>query len=223
VFAFFTLHFQAARFFSFAMSMQPQVRRATIDDLPKLVPLWRAEGLPADDLEKRFKEFQVLEGPGGQVLGGVGLQISGQEGRLHSEAFAHPEHADELRPKLWERVRLISNNHGLVRLWTQLESPFWHQTGFNAASTELIARLPSAFVGDPHRSWTFYQLRGEGAATVSLDKEFAMFREAERERTEKIFRQARVLKLIAALLAVAVLGLVIFWAVMFFNLQRKRR
>ena len=204
------------------MSTQPQVRRATIDDLAKLAPLWRAEGLQAHDLEKRFKEFQLVEGPGGEVLGAVGLQIGGQEGRLHSEAFAHPEHADELRPKLWERVQMIANNHGLLRVWTQLESPFWHHIGFNTASGDLAARLPSAFVGD-QRPWTFYLLRAEGAAVVSLDKEFAMFREAERERTEKIFRQAKVLKLIAALIAVAVLGLVIFWAVMFFNLQRKRR
>jgi len=204
------------------MSTQPQVRRATIDDLPKLGPLWRAEGLQAHDLEKRFKEFQLVEGPDGEVLGAVGLQLGGQEGRLHSEAFAHPEHADELRPKLWERVQMIANNHGLLRVWTQLESPFWHHIGFNTASGDLAARLPSAFVGD-HRPWTFYQLRAEGAAPVSLDKEFAMFREAERERTEKIFRQAKVLKLIAALIAVAVLGLVIVWAIFFFNLQRRRR
>ena len=77
-------------------------------------------------------------------------------------------------------------------------------------------------MGD-QRPWTFYQLRAEGAAPVSLDKEVAMFREAERERTEKIFRQARVLKVIAALIAVAVLGLVIVWAIFFFNLQRRRR
>lgn len=205
------------------MSTQPQVRRATIDDLPKLAPLWRAEGLATHDLEKRFKEFQVVEGPGGEIMGAVGLQISGQDGRLHSEAFAHPEHADELRPRLWERVQMIANNHGLVRVWTQLESPFWHHTGFNIASTDLAARLPGAFVGDHHRPWTFYQLRAEGAPAISLDKEFAMFREAERERTEKMFRQARALKLIAAVLAVGVLGLVIFWAIMFFNLQRRRR
>jgi len=204
------------------MSTQPQVRRATIDDLAKLGPLWRAEGLPAHELEKRFKEFQLVEGPGGEVLGAIGLQIGGQEGRLHSETFAHPEHADELRPRLWERVQMIANNHGLVRVWTQLESPFWHHLGFNTASSELAAHLPGNFVGD-QRPWTFYQLRAEGAAAISLDKEFAMFREAERERTEKIFRQARVLKMIAVLLAVAVLGLVIVWAIYFFVLQRRRR
>ena len=197
-------------------------RRATIDDLSKLTPLWRAEGLAAHDLEKRFKEFQLIEGPDGEVLGTIGLQISGQEGRLHSETFAHPEDGDALRQQLWERVQMIANNHGIIRLWTQLESPFWHHVGFTGASGDLMVRLPGVFAGD-QRPWAFYQLRSETASAVSLDKEFAMFREAERERTEKIFRQARVLKMIAAVLAVAVLGLVIFWAISFFQLQRRRR
>ena len=202
---------------------QPQARRATIDDLSKLTPLWRAEGLAAHDLEKRFKEFQLIEGPDGEVLGTIGLQVSGQEGRLHSETFAHPEDGDALRQRLWDRVQMIANNHGIIRLWTQLESPFWHHVGFTAASGDLMVRLPANFAGDQRRPWSFYQLRSETAAVVSLDKEFAMFREAERERTEKIFRQAKVLKVIAAMLvlAVAVLGLV--WAFSFFRFQRRRR
>jgi hypothetical protein len=201
---------------------QPQARRATIDDLSKLTPLWRAEGLATHDLEKRFKEFQLIEGPDGEILGTIGLQISGHEGRLHSETFAHPEDGDALRQRLWDRVQMIANNHGIIRLWTQLESPFWHHVGFTGASGDLMVRLPAVFAGD-QRPWAFYQLRSETASVVSLDKEFAMFREAERERTEKIFRQARVLKMIAAVLAVAVLGLVIFWAISFFQLQRRRR
>ena len=204
------------------MAMSTSARRATIDDLSKLTALWRAEGLHEHDLEKRFKEFQLIEGVGGEVAGAIGLQISGHDGRLHSETFAHPEESDSLRQQLWERVQMIANNHGLNRIWTQLESPFWHHVGFNAASSELTARLPGLFVGE-HRPWFFYQLRSETAPVVSIDKEFAMFRETERERTEKIFRQARVLKMIAAVLAVGVLGLVIFWAISFFQLQRRRR
>ena len=202
---------------------QPQARRATIDDLSKLTPLWRAEGLAAHELEKRFKEFQLIEGPDGDILGTIGLQISGQEGRLHSETFAHPEDGDALRQRLWERVQMIANNHGIIRLWTQLESPFWHHAGFTGASGDLMVRLPAVFAADHHRPWSFYQLRSENAPMVSLDKEFAMFREAEKERTEKMFRQARVLKMIAAALAVVVLCLVIFWAFSFFRLQRLRR
>jgi hypothetical protein len=58
------------RIFSLPMSTsQPQARRATIDDLSKLTPLWRAEGLAAHELEKRFKEFQLIEGPDGDILG----------------------------------------------------------------------------------------------------------------------------------------------------------
>src|SRR5262249_43479573 len=61
-----------------------QVRRATIEDLQKLIVLWQQEGLPWQELEKRFKEFQVVEGEESELLGTVGLQISGHEGCLHS-------------------------------------------------------------------------------------------------------------------------------------------
>jgi hypothetical protein len=43
---------------------------------------------------------------------------------------------------------------------------------------------------------------------ISADKEFAMFMEAERQRTQRAFQQARVLKFIATLVALAVLFLV---------------
>ena len=49
-----------------------QVRRATIDDLPRLVPLWQREDLPWEALEKRFKEFQVVEESGGELIGALG-------------------------------------------------------------------------------------------------------------------------------------------------------
>ena len=199
-----------------------QVRRATIDDLAKLAPLWRAEGLPSQDLEKRFKEFQILAGPDGEIAGAIGLQIGGQEGRLHSEVFAQPEQADALRAQLWERLQIVANNHGLLRLWTQFDTPYWRSAGFTPASAEFAARLPANFVVSD-RPWSFVQLRAEAASTVSLDKEFAMFKEAERERTERMFRQARVLKMVAAVVAIGVLCLVILWAFYFMRLRGAAR
>ena len=200
---------------------QLQVRRATIDDLPKLAPLWREENLDVNDLEKRFKEFQVAEGLSGEVIAALGLQVAGQEGRLHSEVIARPEQADLAREKLWERAQIIANNHGLYRVWTQLATPFWHTNGFAHAPGDVLAKLPPAFSGNA-APWLFVKLREEGAAGISIDKEFAMFKEAERERTEQMFRQARFLKIIALAIAGAVLILVGFLTLKFFKLRSSR-
>jgi len=198
------------------------VRRATVEDLQKLVALWKQESLPWQDLEKRFKEFQVVEGEGGELLGIAGLQITGAEGRLHSEAYAHAEQADALREKLWERTQIVANNFGLVRIWTQFATPFWNRS-FQYAAAEVLPKLPPAFTGDPH-PWKVVQIRPEAAAPVSIDKEFAMFKQLEKERTDQMFRQARVLKVIAAIVALALFGLVAVWAFLFFRMQgRKRR
>jgi N-acetylglutamate synthase-like GNAT family acetyltransferase len=198
-----------------------QVRRATIEDIPQLVSLWQQENLPAAELEKRFKEFQVVQGPGGEVLGTIGLQISGNQGRLHSEALLHPEQSDAVRQKLWERITLVAQNFGLARVWVQSSAPFWGTLGFVAANGEVLAKLPAEFAS-AGGNWSTLQLKEEAAA-VSIDKEFALFREAERERTEKLFRQARVLKMLAGVIAVAVFALVAVWAFLFFKNYRGRQ
>src|SRR5262245_49583574 len=132
----------------------PQVRRATIEDLPKLVALWQQESLAGPDLEKRFKEFQVVEAPPGEIAGALGLQVAGLEGRLHSEVFARAEESDALRELLWERAKVLAQNLGLVRLWTQLSTPFWNHSGFSYAAADLLAKLPATF-GDGARPWQF--------------------------------------------------------------------
>jgi len=197
-----------------------QVRRATIEDLPKLASLWQQENLPAQELEKRFKEFQVVEGAGGELAAALGLQVAGAEGRLHSEMFARAEQADAMRELLWERARVVAQNHGLVRLWTQFSTPFWNHSGFRHAAPDVLEKLPSVFAGDPH-PWRFLQLKDEAGAPVSIDKEFALFREMEKERTEKIFRQAKVLKMIALVVVLAVFGLVAFFVLSWFRARGK--
>lgn len=180
-----------------------QVRRANIEDLPQLVLLWRREGFSVSDLEKRFKEFQVIDAPEGGLAAAVGLQVVGSEGRLHSEAFARNEQADACRQLFWERAQIVAQNHGLVRLWTQFATPFWNHSGFRYATAETLAKLPPAFTGSP-QPWQFLQLKEEVAAPASVDKEFEMFRAMERERTESMMRQAKLLKVVAVIIVLIV-------------------
>jgi hypothetical protein len=197
-----------------------QMRRATIEDLPRLTPLWQQEKLNAPDLEKRFKEFQVAVSGQDEVLGAIGLKISGGEGYLHSEAFAHPEQGDFLRAKLWERVKTVAQNFGLFRVWTQLDAPFWRQSELQSAPPEL--RVPADFGGGTGK-WLFVQLKEEASAQINVDKEFALFLESEKQATEKLFRQAKMLKTIAAVVGIVVFILVIVWVFAFMKASRLRK
>lgn len=196
-----------------------QLRRATVEDVRKLTALWQQENLPWQELEKRFKEFQVVEGEGGELWGAIGFQLMGLEAVIHSEAFLSPEYSEWVRERLWERVQVLARNHGLVRVWTQLKAPFWTGNGFKLADEETLAKLPSA-LSRASEPWLFLQLREE-APLLSIDKEFALFKEAEREQTERMLRQAKALKMVAAGFAVVVFLLVIVWALYFFRVQRK--
>jgi N-acetylglutamate synthase-like GNAT family acetyltransferase len=199
----------------------PQVRRATIEDLPQLIKLWQIEGLPLQEMEKRFKEFQVIES-GDTIVALLGLQIVGLEGRLHSEAFARPEEADALRALFWERVQVLAQNHGLIRVWTQFTTPFWNRSGFQAASPEKLEKVPAAFAGNPY-PWRYFQLREDPANHPSIEKEFAMFKEIEQERTQRLLRHAKLMKFVAAVVVMAVFVLIAFWLITWYKTQGQAR
>lgn len=184
-----------------------RVRRATVDDLGGLNALWESMHFPALELEKRLTEFQLVETPDGQLLGAVGMEIAGRHGRLHSEAFNDFALADILRQCLWERMQSVATNHGLVRIWTQETAPFWAHSGLLPAEAESLKKLPAAWTTLPSK-WLTIRLRDEEAVEISLDKEFARFKEFEKERTDKAMRQARTLKLVATLLAIVLALLV---------------
>jgi len=59
-----------------------RIRRATLNDLATLRTIWLSMRLLADKLERRLKEFQVVENAGGEVLGAVGIQFSKQHALL---------------------------------------------------------------------------------------------------------------------------------------------
>src|SRR2546428_305876 len=125
-----------------------QVRRATVEDLQRLAPLWQQEHLPVSDLEKRFKEFQVIEAVGGELLGAIGLEVAGPEGRRQSKFSAPATGSNPLRKNFWEGARVLANNPALPRLWTQLPAPFWQQNGFLSPPAETAAKKPAGFTGD---------------------------------------------------------------------------
>ncbi len=185
-----------------------RVRRATLDDLVTLRPIWEAMRLPVPDLEKRLTEFQVAEDAAGRIVGAIGFQMTDRQARIHSEAFPDFAAADPVRPLFWERLQVLMLNHGIVRIWTQEQAPFWKQHGLNPANPDALKKLPAAWA---HSSEAWFTLKSKDEETiVSLEKELALFMEAEKQRTARAFQQARVLKFIATLLAVAFAIFVVF-------------
>lgn len=197
-----------------------ELRRATMEDLPQLRPLWQAAGLPAAELEKRFTEFQLAES-GVNIAGVLGLQIAGPQARVYGEAFTASANADELRPLLWTRLLTVAKNHGLARLWTQETSPFWAQQNFVPAAGEIANRLPAIF-GNASANWLTLQLKEEApSAAPSIDHEFALFRQASQDEHQALLRRAKMFKMIALLIAFVVFALVVVGALLYFANRAK--
>jgi N-acetylglutamate synthase-like GNAT family acetyltransferase len=160
-----------------------RIRRATVDDLSTLKSLWESMRIPLGDLERRLTEFQVAEGPDGKVVGAVGFQIIQRHGLIHSEAFSDFSATDQVRPMFWTRISALALNHGVARLWTRENAPFWSQNGLQPPASETLARLPEAWDRNAPGLLTL-RLKDEDAI-ANADKEIEMLMATERQRTSE--------------------------------------
>jgi len=177
-----------------------RVRRATLDDLGTLRPLWDSMHFPVADLEKRLTEFQVVESASGKIIGVFGFQITGRHGRIHSEAFPDFALADAARESFWDRLKNLASNHGILRLWTQENAPFWKQRGLQPANADTLKKLPEGWT-NAEPAWSTLQLKDE-EIIVSVEKELAMYMESEKLRTAKTFETARAIKKLAIIVGI---------------------
>ena len=175
------------------MSSSPlHIRRATVDDLPALRSLWLAAHLPAEELEGRLTEFQVVEADG-VFAGALGVQILRQHARLHSEDYADFSVADAARERFWERVQKLAANLGVFRVWTQETSPYWRRWGFQPADAETLARLPDEWKNLEGR-WLTLELKSEDAINAALKNQLGDFLAAEKQQTAHVAEQARKIR-----------------------------
>ncbi|MDR3456314.1 MAG: hypothetical protein P4N60_02620 [Verrucomicrobiae bacterium] len=179
--------------------MNPQdlrIRRATVDDLNSLKAIWLSMQLPADQLESRLTEFQVVERDG-EVLGAVGFQIVRTAGLLHNEGYSDFSVADAARQMFWDRIQTLASNHGVFRLWTQESSPFWLRWGFQPASQEDHARLPEEWKSSEEK-WYTLELKNEAVINAVMEKQFSSFRSSEKQQTDAAMARAKTVTTVVA-------------------------
>ncbi len=199
------------------------IRRATVEDLPALKTLWAASGLSAAGLEKRVTDFQVALGDAGDVVGCVGMRLNAKQAMVHHEAFTVPAQAGEIRPKLWDRLLKVAQNHGLLRVWIVESKPqsFWNtKAGFKPVCAETAAKLPADF-GAASDPWQVLTLREESETLVSMEKELEAFQKLQRLETEALMQRARVYRVIAAVIATAFLLATVAFAAKMLGKQRE--
>jgi len=170
---------------------------------------------PTDELEKRLTEFQVVETADRQVAGAIGLQITGHHALLHSEGYTDFALADAARQLFWERIQTIASHHGVFRLWTRENSPFWVRWGFQPANAETLERLPGEWKRSGEK-WLTIQIKDE-EAMARLEKELEAFRESEKKRTAETVEQAHTMTttitIIAFTVGIILIGVAIFMLV----------
>jgi N-acetylglutamate synthase-like GNAT family acetyltransferase len=166
-----------------------RVRRATVEDLAALKAIWLSMQLPADALESRLTEFQVVEREG-EVVGAIGFQILRTAAMLHSEGYSDFSVADAARELFWERLQKLSASHGVFRLWTQEQSSFWLRWGFQLANEEALARLPDEWKSSEEK-WLTLELKNEAVISAALKNQFVSYSTAEKKSAEEVAAKAK--------------------------------
>ena len=172
--------------------------------------------LPAEELEKRLTEFQVVENAEGEVVGALGFQVFGQHALLHNESYSDFAVADAARELFWERLQKLAANHGVFRVWTQERSPFWKSFGFQPPSAEVLARLPAGWKNEFDGGWLTLQLKNEEVITAAMEKGLASFKDSEKKHAAQISEKARLIKTIVTVVGFAIGILSIGFAVYLF-------
>ncbi len=193
--------------------MNPQtfhIRRATVADRETLKELWAAMRLPADDLEKRLTEFQVVENPGGEVVGAIGILFSRQHALLHNESYSDFAVADAARHLFWERLQTLAAHLGVFRVWTQERSPFWKSYGFQPPTAEMFTRLPAEWKNDFDGGWLTLELKNEDAINAALEKQTANLIAAGKMEAVRISEKARTFKTLTTIITVVCFAIGIF-------------
>jgi N-acetylglutamate synthase-like GNAT family acetyltransferase len=202
--------------------MSPQtvrIRRANVDDFAALKKIWASMRLPADELEKRLTEFQVVENSGGEVVGAIGIQFSKQHALLHSEGYSDFSVADAARNLFWTRIQTLAANHGVFRVWTQERSPFWKSFGFQPPAAEVFARLPAEWKNEFDGGWLTLQLKNEEVIAAALEKNFAPFMAEEKLGTKRISEKAKKINAVITIFGF-VIGIICFGAAIYLFIHR---
>jgi len=192
--------------------MSPQIlriRRATVDDRSALKTIWASMRLPADELEKRLTEFQVVENADGEVVGALGFQLLRQHALLHNESYSDFAVADAARELFWDRLQTLAANHGVFRVWTQERSPFWKSFGFQPPGRAILTRLPEEWKNEFEGGWLTLQLKNEEVISAALEKQFAPFMTEEKLVTQKLSDKAKRINTIIIVVgfAIGILGI----------------
>jgi N-acetylglutamate synthase-like GNAT family acetyltransferase len=108
------------------------IREARQEDLPSIQGLLRDSGLPADDAGEHWKTFLVAVSAS-EIVGTVGLEITGSSGLLRSLAVAKSFRGIGLGKNLYEGIVNKARNLGVreLGLLTTTAEVFFSRAGFH--------------------------------------------------------------------------------------------
>src|SRR5690606_21857656 len=90
-------------------------------------------------------------------------------------------------------------------LWTMPTASFYREQGMAEVDETIRAKLPEIF-GSPNSDWISLKLKDENQNAISLEKEFEIFTQSQRNATEELMSKAQAFRILAYALLVLAFG-----------------
>ena len=123
------------------VASRPTIRRVGADDLPVVLKILSAAGLPTEDLPTARDLRMWLATDGDAPLGVIGLENFGREGLLRSLAVV-PEHRQRgFGRELIARLEREAISEGIQRivLLTETAEPFFRHAGYDVIDRAAVS------------------------------------------------------------------------------------
>ena len=141
---------------------------------------------PADELEKRLTEFQVVEAAEGQIVGAMAFKLSAStpcSTAKDTRIFRWRHRAGTV----WGSIRTIAPHNGVFRFGPG-KIAFLGPLGFSIPHAEISRACPGN--GKVRRKLAHLPNQGRRGLTA-VEKELAAFKEIEKKRSAEMLDQAR--------------------------------
>jgi hypothetical protein len=113
---------------------------------------------------------------------------------------------DACRAALWKRLRILSRNQGISRIWTREDAEYWRISGYQSVPESQFPQEVPSFV-QREEGWWSYQSPDPIQSDLQVKREMALW-QTQRELEKQNFQQrVKALRAVALGLIVVVIAL----------------
>jgi hypothetical protein len=118
---------------------------------------------------------------------------------------------DACRAAVWKRLRILTRNQGISRIWTQEDAEYWRVSGYQLISESQLPRDLPSFV-QREAGWWMHQSPDAAQTDLLVQREFALWKTQREQESQSFQQRVKLLWVVAFGVFALALILILFFA-----------